>query len=81
MASSHLVPGMDSSPQSGYLFLTKSVRKLRSLIMRRIPLFKTLGHGILFAAYTAINLGLSLNIEWTSDPVKEFAKRLGWFVS
>jgi hypothetical protein len=52
-------------------------RFFRSKLLRKVPLFPTLGHGLVFTIYIAINITLLLqNLDLSQS--KNWAKRMGW---
>lgn len=49
--------------------------------MRRVPYVTTVGHGMLFSVYIAINVAVTVTlVKWDDSILTLIAKRLGWYV-
>ncbi|KAI9746545.1 MAG: hypothetical protein M1818_000258 [Claussenomyces sp. TS43310] len=68
------------SIQNDGIFVRKVIgtaRRTRSVLLRKVPGFPSVGHAIVFLVYIFINITLSFyEIDWSV--LNNFAKRLGW---
>lgn len=54
-------------------------RFVRNLLVRRVPGFKSAGHALLIAAYTAVNLAIAFS-EVDTTSLGSVGHRFGWYV-